>query len=166
MPARSAHGRGDVRPTRGPTWAPQRHWAASVRVGQAGRRFQERQLSVCSSTHPEPHRGGATPRRAPAKTIASRFYDGTECSRRTEEHLWCLAVALMALPIIADDSRPCEAWLAELLDVRSRYEADVVSGPVEPEYESKPAQWMVRGRFHARPRQATGTGLSATASSG
>ena len=58
---------------------------------------------------------------------------------------------------IDDDSYPCETWLEQMLAVEGAHDADVVSGPVEPEFETTPPAWMVRGGFYSRPRMATGT---------
>jgi succinoglycan biosynthesis protein ExoM len=58
-----------------------------------------------------------------------------------------------------DDEIADPRWLVELLAVRQRFAADVVSGPVLPLYEAGVPKWAVRGRFFERPRYRTGTHL-------
>lgn len=71
-----------------------------------------------------------------------------------------LAAALPDSDFVAfidDDEVPEPSWLAELLRVQTRYCADVVTGPCLPRYLDPPADWIVEGRFHDRPRHPTGT---------
>ena len=63
------------------------------------------------------------------------------------------------IAFIDDDEVPAPGWLAELLAVQRRYDADVVRGPVVPWFESEPAAWLTAGNFFERPRHATGTEL-------
>jgi len=58
---------------------------------------------------------------------------------------------------IDDDERPDPDWLEALLRTQRATGADVVTGPVQPVFESEPAPWVVQGRFYERPRFATGT---------
>lgn len=52
------------------------------------------------------------------------------------------------IAFIDDDEVPAPSWLEELLLARDRYQADIVSGPVEPCFEpSPPADWVIRGGF-------------------
>ncbi len=58
---------------------------------------------------------------------------------------------------IDDDEVPDASWLDELLTVQSKYDADVVSGPVLPYFPSETvATWVIKGRFFERPRYPTG----------
>lgn len=52
------------------------------------------------------------------------------------------------LAFVDDDEVVCPHWLDALMDVRQRFSADVVFGPVEAAYEETPPAWMRRGRFH------------------
>lgn len=58
---------------------------------------------------------------------------------------------------IDDDEEAPEGWLAELLRVKREHSAEVVTGPVEPIFESPPATWIEQGGFFARTRLPTGT---------
>jgi succinoglycan biosynthesis protein ExoM len=68
------------------------------------------------------------------------------------------------IAFIDDDEIPTPAWLDELLSAISRYDADVVAGPVLPVFEASVAPWMVRCGFFERPRHDTGTRLETTRS--
>jgi GT2 family glycosyltransferase len=63
------------------------------------------------------------------------------------------------IAFIDDDEIPEPGWLDELLRVGAEHGADVVAGPVEPEFEEQPPAWVLEGRFLARPRRETGTPL-------
>lgn len=52
------------------------------------------------------------------------------------------------LAFVDDDEIVCRHWLDALMDVRQRFGADVVFGPVKASYEQTPPDWMRRGRFH------------------
>jgi succinoglycan biosynthesis protein ExoM len=56
-----------------------------------------------------------------------------------------------------DDEVPDPRWLVELLSVYRSTGADVVTGPVLPEFGEPPPAWVEAGRFFERPRYATGT---------
>jgi succinoglycan biosynthesis protein ExoM len=58
---------------------------------------------------------------------------------------------------IDDDEWPEPCWLAELLAWQARSKADIVSGPVVPQYESGIPAWVIRGEFHLRHRKPSGT---------
>jgi GT2 family glycosyltransferase len=51
------------------------------------------------------------------------------------------------IAFIDDDEVPDTRWLEELLLARDRHEADIVSGPVAPRFESPPPDWVTRGGF-------------------
>lgn len=53
---------------------------------------------------------------------------------------------------IDDDEYARPAWIKTLMKVQRQTDADVVTGPVIPEYSSAP-QWVIRGKFFA-PREA------------
>jgi len=59
------------------------------------------------------------------------------------------------LALIDDDETADRLWIDELVTVQRRYNADVVSGPVTPEYEDAPA-WVVQGGFFASRKEETG----------
>jgi glycosyltransferase involved in cell wall biosynthesis len=57
---------------------------------------------------------------------------------------------------VDDDETVASNWLDELLRVQRDTNADVVAGPVLPEYLVPPPSWVVRGRFHELTRHPTG----------
>lgn len=66
------------------------------------------------------------------------------------------------IAFIDDDEIPEPEWLDELLHAQRQYAADVVAGPVLPEYEDGTPVWVMKGHFFDRPRLSTGTALSST----
>ncbi len=60
------------------------------------------------------------------------------------------------LAFVDDDERPEARWLDELLWTRSQFQADVVSGPVFPEYTGEVPGWIRNGGFFRRPVFRTG----------
>jgi succinoglycan biosynthesis protein ExoM len=60
---------------------------------------------------------------------------------------------------IDDDEIAPPGWLAELLRVKAAFGAEIVTGPVEPEFEEAPPTWIVDGGFFARARRPTGARL-------
>jgi succinoglycan biosynthesis protein ExoM len=58
--------------------------------------------------------------------------------------------------LIDDDESPAPEWLLALVRTCDTYRADGVLGPVYPEFEAPPAQWITRGRFCERPNHETG----------
>jgi succinoglycan biosynthesis protein ExoM len=54
--------------------------------------------------------------------------------------------------LIDDDEWPGAQWLLNSYEAARRYKADGVLGPVRPCFEHDPPQWVVRGRFHEKPR--------------
>lgn len=75
-------------------------------------------------------------------------------------HAVSLASDCRFIAFIDDDEVADPAWLDELLHAQSRYDAQVVTGPVIPVFETPPPDWVVEGRFFERPRHATGTFLN------
>lgn len=79
----------------------------------------------------EPHRGVAPPRNR-ALGIAQ------------------IAVGANGLiAFIDDDEVADDGWLAELLSVKLRWGAAIVTGPVVPAFDHQPADWILRGGFFA-----------------
>jgi GT2 family glycosyltransferase len=60
------------------------------------------------------------------------------------------------IAFIDDDEVPIPTWLNELLNVQRLYEADIVSGPVLPQFEIQPPPWILQGGFFELPRYPTG----------
>lgn len=58
---------------------------------------------------------------------------------------------------IDDDEVASNNWLDELLHVMQTNKADVVCGPVLPQFETPPEPWIITGRFFERDRHPTGT---------
>lgn len=60
---------------------------------------------------------------------------------------------------IDDDEVPCPAWLDELLWAQASFGADVVSGPVLPEFAPDVPEWVKTGQFFERPIYVSGRSL-------
>lgn len=58
---------------------------------------------------------------------------------------------------IDDDECPGPDWLLRLYQAMKEYTADGVLGPVIPEYETEPPEWVIRGKLHERESFETGT---------
>lgn len=59
--------------------------------------------------------------------------------------------------VFVDDDETVDAsWMRELASTQNRFEADIVSGPVESRYPSNAPKWVVRGKYHQRTRRPTG----------
>jgi succinoglycan biosynthesis protein ExoM len=63
------------------------------------------------------------------------------------------------IAFIDDDEVPCPVWLDELLWAQAWYRADVVSGPVLPEFAPDVPEWVKAGRFFDRPLHVSGCSL-------
>ena len=63
------------------------------------------------------------------------------------------------LAFVDDDEVVTPTWLAELLDVQSRYAADAVCGPAAPRFETAPPDWVTRGGFFLPHHFRTGSRL-------
>lgn len=55
-----------------------------------------------------------------------------------------------------DDEYPIREWLFTLFRVCQQYGVDGVLGPVKPYFDEHAPQWVVRGKFYARPSYPTG----------
>jgi GT2 family glycosyltransferase len=60
---------------------------------------------------------------------------------------------------VDDDEVPEPTWLDALIRVQGEYDADVVAGPVLPEFPDSIQPWLKEGGFFDRRRHATGTVL-------
>jgi succinoglycan biosynthesis protein ExoM len=60
------------------------------------------------------------------------------------------------IAFIDDDEFPTKRWLVNLLETCRKDKVDGVLGPVVPEFESRPPQWVVKGGFFERPNYGTG----------
>lgn len=60
------------------------------------------------------------------------------------------------LAFIDDDEVPSPIWLDELLWAQASFGADVVSGPVLPEFAADVPEWVRAGRFFDRPVHVSG----------
>ncbi len=65
---------------------------------------------------------------------------------------------------IDDDEYPSSSWLDELLATQVQFGADVVSGPVLPDYDRNVPQWVRAGMFFARTIHHSGQSLDKCAS--
>ncbi len=68
-----------------------------------------------------------------------------------------LAPACRFIAFIDDDEVADPRWLDQLLRTQKTYQADIVTGPVLPDFESPPPRWIVRGKLFDRRRLPTGT---------
>jgi succinoglycan biosynthesis protein ExoM len=57
---------------------------------------------------------------------------------------------------IDDDESPIRRWLLTLFEACIKHKVDGVLGPVHPRYAETPPQWVVDGKFYARPTYPTG----------
>jgi succinoglycan biosynthesis protein ExoM len=57
--------------------------------------------------------------------------------------------------VLDDDEYPDPGWLAEMLDVALKYQADIVGGPVFPVFDA-PDHWLAKSGVYAPTRYATG----------
>ena len=71
--------------------------------------------------------------------------------------------AVKYVAFIDDDEYPHRRWLEELIKVQERTGADIVSGPVLPQFPEPVAEWIRSGRFFERERYPTGHELSRAA---
>ncbi len=51
------------------------------------------------------------------------------------------------LLMIDDDEWPSRNWIRHMLDTAEHYSADIVSGPVRPDFETTPPAWIVEHRL-------------------
>ncbi len=62
--------------------------------------------------------------------------------------------------LVDDDEEVSPDWLDELLNAQAAFGADIVAGPVLPQFQVSPPQWMIDGHFFHRRRHLTGTRLT------
>jgi glycosyltransferase involved in cell wall biosynthesis len=62
-----------------------------------------------------------------------------------------------AIAFIDDDESPEPQWLDRLIQTQQRTNADAVTGPVVPEFDQPPPDWIVKGQFFDAPKRRTGT---------
>jgi glycosyltransferase involved in cell wall biosynthesis len=55
-----------------------------------------------------------------------------------------------------DDECPTRDWLRHLFETCTRYGADGALGPVRPQFDENPPQWILDGGFYSRPTYPTG----------
>lgn len=60
------------------------------------------------------------------------------------------------IAFIDDDERPGEKWLENLYAAIKKYSTDGILGPVQPEFETQPPGWVLRGGLFQRPLHRTG----------
>lgn len=60
------------------------------------------------------------------------------------------------LAFIDDDEIPPPTWLVTLFLAREKFGADGALGPVKPQFDDAPPQWIVDGKFYERPSYPTG----------
>jgi succinoglycan biosynthesis protein ExoM len=60
------------------------------------------------------------------------------------------------IAFIDDDELPIKRWLLTLFEALNKYGVDGVLGPVKPQFDNEPPQWVVRGKFYDRPSYPTG----------
>jgi glycosyltransferase involved in cell wall biosynthesis len=63
------------------------------------------------------------------------------------------------IAIMDDDEFPDPNWLLNLFKALCEFNADGILGPVLPYYETRPPEWIIKGRFNERPSHKTGTVL-------
>jgi glycosyltransferase involved in cell wall biosynthesis len=66
------------------------------------------------------------------------------------------------IAFIDDDEFPAENWLLDLFKAYNEFKTDGILGPVLPHYETKPPEWVIKGKFYERPSHKTGTILDWT----
>src|SRR4030042_2272220 len=60
------------------------------------------------------------------------------------------------LAFIDDDELPFEDWLLEFYKAIHKYQVDGILGPVLPDFEKTPPNWVLKGKFFDRPTHPTG----------
>ena len=64
------------------------------------------------------------------------------------------------LAFIDDDEIPVKNWLLTLFLACQKYRSDGVLGPVHPQFEGTPPDWLKKGGFYNRPTHETGFVMS------
>lgn len=59
---------------------------------------------------------------------------------------------------VDDDEVVSKQWLENIFNTQSKYDADVVAGPVIPIFETNPSRWIIKGKFFElrKPKKANG----------
>jgi succinoglycan biosynthesis protein ExoM len=57
---------------------------------------------------------------------------------------------------IDDDESPIRRWLLTLFEACNKFKAYGALGPVHPRFDQAPPDWVVKGKFYARPTYPTG----------
>lgn len=60
------------------------------------------------------------------------------------------------IAFIDDDEFPGTRWLITLFEACRRHSVDGVLGPVLPQFDEPPPQWVIKGQFYQRPTYPTG----------
>jgi glycosyltransferase involved in cell wall biosynthesis len=60
------------------------------------------------------------------------------------------------LAFIDDDEIPPPSWLLTLFCARERFNADGALGPVKPQFDNTPPDWIIDGKFYERRSYPTG----------
>jgi succinoglycan biosynthesis protein ExoM len=60
------------------------------------------------------------------------------------------------IAFIDDDELPVDDWLINLYYACCKYNADGALGPVLPQYQQVPPQWVIKGKFFERPSHKSG----------
>jgi succinoglycan biosynthesis protein ExoM len=60
------------------------------------------------------------------------------------------------IAFLDDDEVPTDKWLLNLFNACQKYGADGVLGSAKPDFEGKPPEWVVRGKFFERAAHPTG----------
>lgn len=64
------------------------------------------------------------------------------------------------IAFIDDDEVPADDWLLNLFNAHRSHQADGILGPVEPYFDSKPPEWVTKGRFFERTNHSAGYKLN------
>jgi cellulose synthase/poly-beta-1,6-N-acetylglucosamine synthase-like glycosyltransferase len=63
------------------------------------------------------------------------------------------------IAFIDDDEQPCADWLQNLYRAARDYQAELVFGPVLPDYHPATPAWLIAGGFFERPRHPSGSAM-------
>jgi succinoglycan biosynthesis protein ExoM len=108
--------------------------------------------------------GGAEPVVTPLAVQGVRYVHEPEPGIAAARNRAMAEAGTRYLAFIDDDMHPDDGWLSALLGTAHATGAAVVAGPVFPEYEAEPDEWVTAGRFFVRRRMPSGTPLDVAAS--